>query len=147
MKNLTGGGAPRSISRLAAAPRRSCTKVHFLAFLTAKRDIASRMHPPMQTSVFVYVAKPYLMCGKIVFLIDLEKFSQKLGQCLCFLSEESDGFAVDEFDCFGVGNFWESRHGHDVAEVDYDEAAAAFDFDIAHGDVEVGRNVEQRGII
>ena len=81
-KNLTGGGAPRAISRLAAAPRRSCTKVHSLAVLTAKRDIVSRMHPPMQTSVLcMWQNHTSRVINKIVFLIDLEKISQKLRQC------------------------------------------------------------------
>ena len=54
---MTGGGAPRSISRLASASRRSCTKVHSLAVLDAKRDIVSRMHPPRQTSVWRMLTK------------------------------------------------------------------------------------------
>ena len=54
---MTGGGAPRSISRLASASRRSCTKVHSLAVLNAKRDIVSRMHPPRQTSVWRMLTK------------------------------------------------------------------------------------------
>ena len=54
---MTGGGAPWSISRLASASRRSCTKVHSLAVLDAKRDIVSRMHPPKQTSVWRMLTK------------------------------------------------------------------------------------------
>ena len=59
--NLNGGGAPRSISRLASAPRRSCTEVHSLAVLNAKRDLASRMHPPMLTSVLRMLTK-HILC-------------------------------------------------------------------------------------
>ncbi|MBO5992095.1 MAG: hypothetical protein J6R00_10625, partial [Lentisphaeria bacterium] len=43
--------------RLASASRRSCTKVHSLALLDAKHDIASRMHPPRQTSVWRMLTK------------------------------------------------------------------------------------------
>ena len=63
------------------------------------------------------------------------------------VSEKSRCFAVNEFDRFGVGDFGESGHGDDVAEIDDDEAAAALDLDVTHIYLETAGNIQQSRII
>ena len=42
-------------------------------------------------------------------------------------SEKSGRFAVFQFYSFGIGRFWQTGHGDNIAEVSNDKAAAAFD--------------------
>ena len=65
----------------------------------------------------------------------------------CNRSKETDGFSIVQMYGFGVGYFGKSRHGNDIAKVDDDESAAAFDFNIADIDLEVRRNIQQFRVI
>ena len=63
------------------------------------------------------------------------------------LLKQSDRLAVFQFDRFGVGDFGESGHGDDVAEMDDGEAAAALDLDVTHIYLEIAGNIQQSRII
>jgi len=57
VKNLPGGGASRSLSRLVSALAQSSTIVHSCAMLGTKRDIASRCIRRLQSKRFMFFDK------------------------------------------------------------------------------------------
>ena len=66
----------------------------------------------------------------------------------CPNSEQAaDNSVGRDVDLFGGGNFRQARHCHDVAAQHDDKARARRNFQFAHGDAEIRRATEFRGVV